>query len=190
MADSPRRVLLVCKGNICRSPAAEAVLRTLAGRDLELRSAGTRGWHQGKPAHPIVIALAKARGHDLASHQAHQVTQDDVAWADEILAMDERTRDELAQAWPGLRIELYLGDRDVPDPYGLDLRSYEQSLDLIESGARTFIDTRMANRERLDSRPGGSRDPALKTTDRASPHGTGSKLRSSPNTRTGGRNNS
>src|SRR5512132_3206872 len=78
-----RRVLVVCAGNICRSPTAEAVMRLL-GADhpathLEVRSRGTQDWNVGRRAHPAMTRIAAERGYDLSGHTAAQVTTDDLA---------------------------------------------------------------------------------------------------------------
>src|SRR6185503_1441977 len=87
-------VLIVCKGNICRSPFAAAILRqaysTLyPGVDFISRSAGTENYHVGKPADPLAIQVASEHGIDLAGHRAQQVSENDVRSASLILVMDE-----------------------------------------------------------------------------------------------------
>jgi protein-tyrosine phosphatase len=77
------KILFVCKGNICRSPFAEALLRK-AGYD-ECRSAGTENYHIGKTADVIAIEVAKEFGIDLASHVARQVQRDDIERAEHII---------------------------------------------------------------------------------------------------------
>lgn len=137
-----RRVLIVCKGNICRSPTAEVVLRTLGGQAVEVRSAGTQNWHQGKPAHLDMIAAAAARGYDLAGHRAAQVTLDDILWADDVLAADDETSLVLAERFGSeytRRAMLYLGDRDLEDPWNRSPDVFRRVLDDIESGARGYL---------------------------------------------------
>ena len=74
-----RRVLLVCLGNICRSPTAEGVVRAIAARefpglDLHVDSAGTANYHAGEPPDRRSIAAARRRGYELAALRARQVT--------------------------------------------------------------------------------------------------------------------
>ena len=91
-AGQPRRVLLVCMGNICRSPTAEAVLRVKAeqaGLAIEFDSAGTENYHVGDPPDHRSIRHAKARGYDLATLRARQVQPADFHTFDLILAADE-----------------------------------------------------------------------------------------------------
>ncbi|MCB2099026.1 MAG: low molecular weight phosphotyrosine protein phosphatase, partial [Parvularculaceae bacterium] len=122
------RILFVCLGNICRSPAAEAVLRHKAlerGLTIEIASAGTGGWHQGDPADARMIRAAARRGYSLNAHRARQVELADFYDFDYLLAMDLRNHSDLLAMAPPNRecdIRLFLdfadGDaRETPDPY-------------------------------------------------------------------------
>lgn len=88
-----RRVLMVCMGNICRSPTAEGVLRAklalagLAG-EIEVDSAGTHAWHAGSPPDPRSIVHALRRGYDLSGQRSRPVAEADFEHFDLILAMD------------------------------------------------------------------------------------------------------
>src|SRR6266511_228109 len=88
-----RRVLVVCAGNICRSPAAEAVIRLLgtghSAVHLEVKSRGTQNWNVGKHAHPAMSRIAAERGYDLSAHVAAQVATEDLMCADDVLVMDD-----------------------------------------------------------------------------------------------------
>jgi protein-tyrosine phosphatase len=142
-----RRVLLVCAGNICRSPTAEAVLRRL-GSDhpsvtLEVRSRGTHDWNAGRRAHPAMTRIAAARGYDLSRHTAAQVTADDLAWADDILVMDDENLRQLAGGHPRLagagRLRL-LDPGGIPDPWLVDDDpAYADALDRIERAVRAYL---------------------------------------------------
>lgn len=141
------RILFLCLGNICRSPAAEAVFRSLAaqaGLSVTLDSAGTGGWHAGEPPHPPMQAAARRRGHDLSALRARQLEPADFSRFDLILAMDrqnlrdaQKIRPEAATA----RLEMFLqtkaGRDDVPDPwYSGD---FDGCLDIIEAGAAAWL---------------------------------------------------
>ncbi|MFG2847384.1 hypothetical protein ACGF12_30065, partial [Kitasatospora sp. NPDC048296] len=63
-----RKVLVICKGNHCRSPIAALIIAERSAGALDVRSAGTRNWHVNKPAHPLMIEAAAAFGYDLTSH--------------------------------------------------------------------------------------------------------------------------
>lgn len=122
------RVLMVCLGNICRSPTAEAAVREAAeaaGVDIEVDSAGTGAWHVGKPPDRRMTAAAAEDGLTL-SGSARQVTADDFADYDLIVAMDTSNRTDLQRmaADDGARDRVRLfreyageADQDVPDPY-------------------------------------------------------------------------
>jgi protein-tyrosine phosphatase len=141
------RVLMVCMGNICRSPIAEGVLRTklqragLGGQVL-VDSAGTHGYHTGEPPDPRSVRVAARRGYDIAPLRARPVRTQDYAGFDWLLAMDEanvRWLQEHAPASGAPRIELLLSHalrhaavREVPDPYYGAEAGFERVLDLVE----------------------------------------------------------
>jgi protein-tyrosine phosphatase len=146
-----KRVLFVCLGNICRSPAAEAVLRAKAkarGLDLVIESAGTGGWHQGDPADARMIRAAARRGYRLDHHRARQVALADFYSFDMLLAMDLKNHTDLLAMAPPDRIcdiRLFLDfaggeTRETPDPYYGGDRGFEDVLDLVENGAEAFLD--------------------------------------------------
>jgi protein-tyrosine phosphatase len=123
-------VLMVCTGNICRSPTADGLLRHalqaagLSGRVL-VDSAGTHDYHIGDPPDRRSVATAQRYGVDLAELRARQVTKADFAAFDLILAMDDGHYRQLLRLCPPQyrdRVKLYLSyapqfGRDVPDPY-------------------------------------------------------------------------
>ena len=135
------RILFVCLGNICRSPAAEGVFRALAP-DLEIDSAGTGDWHVGQPPHNPMQRAARARGIDLSGLSARQFRRDDFDAFDLIIAMDAANLREIeAQRPTGNRtpVRLFMefapdaGCDHVPDPYFTG--DFEGALDLIEQAA-------------------------------------------------------
>jgi protein-tyrosine phosphatase len=139
-------VLMVCLGNICRSPTAEGVLRTKLQRlgledRVRVESAGTHGEKGGAPDARAVAAAAK-RGYDLSRIRSRRVVAADLGVYDLVLAMDADNLEFLHGACaPALRerIRLLLGDgsgataRDVPDPYYGGPAGFEHVLDLIEA---------------------------------------------------------
>ncbi len=143
------RIQFVCLGNICRSPTAEGVMRglvTQAGADIEVESAGTSGWHNGKLPDARSMAEAKRRGYDLSSQRSSQVSQADFDRFDLIIGMDHSNMANLRAIAPcGAKAKMkmlldYLPEqplREVPDPYYED--GFDQVFDLIEAACRAVL---------------------------------------------------
>jgi protein-tyrosine phosphatase len=148
------KILFVCMGNICRSPTAEGVTRALAEKsapmhNFEFDSAGTHGYHIGKPPDTRAQAAAAKRGYDLSSLKARQVNEFDFVRFDRILAMDRDNLELLRKACPeeelsklGLFLEFATryGEDEVPDPYYGGSEGFERVLDLIEDAAAGLLD--------------------------------------------------
>ncbi|WP_027910373.1 low molecular weight protein-tyrosine-phosphatase [Pseudomonas sp. URMO17WK12:I4] len=146
------RVLFVCLGNICRSPTAEAVMRQrlqqagLAER-IELDSAGTGDWHVGKAPDSRTQQAASRRGYDLSSLRGRQVSVDDFARFDLILAMDSANLRDLQRIRPAnarAELDLYLrrfelAEDEVPDPYYGGSEGFEHVLDLLEQASDALL---------------------------------------------------
>ncbi|BAM04736.1 low molecular weight protein-tyrosine-phosphatase [Phycisphaera mikurensis] len=169
----PRSVLFVCLGNICRSPAAEGVLRRLlAERGLqdavEVDSAGLLDFHAGEPADARMRKAARRRGMSLTS-VARTLTGSDLRRFDLIVAMDasnlERLLDVAAEtgsdAFAAGRLRMlgsFLPDADrsrpeieqveVPDPYYGDGDGFAAVLDLLEAAMPGVLETLLAMPER------------------------------------------
>lgn len=144
------RLLFVCLGNICRSPTAEGVMRTLLQREgllesIEVDSAGTGSWHVGSPPDKRAAAAARARGIELGG-SARQVRSEDFADFDLLLAMDEENVRDLRAVAPDEqgreRVRLLrefdpaaaaAGSLEVPDPYYGGESGFEDVLDLVQA---------------------------------------------------------
>lgn len=120
------KVLFICTGNMCRSPAAELLLRHYgAGKGFEARSRGT-GVQPGFGLHRKMAALLKAEGVTELSHRGSLVTEPDVDWADLILVMEEGHRDALGEMFPQslrktqLLLEYAGLGGELEDPMGQD----------------------------------------------------------------------
>nr|WP_290701580.1 low molecular weight phosphotyrosine protein phosphatase [Halomonas sp. UBA3074] len=119
-----KRILVVCTGNICRSPVAAAVLQQ-GLTDIQVMSAGLAAGSGG--AEKRLMALAKTDGYDLSQHQARQVDRQLLADADLILVMSAKQRQLIARSWPEMlgktllfgmwRTDKPIDERDIPDPY-------------------------------------------------------------------------
>ncbi|MFO1504339.1 MAG: low molecular weight protein-tyrosine-phosphatase [Steroidobacteraceae bacterium] len=148
-----KRILFVCLGNICRSPTAEGVARTLARREaphlqLEFDSAGTADYHIGAPPDARSIRAALTRGYDLTQLRARQLQRDDFRRFDLLLAMDEENLANMLRLAPrgdAHRARLFLdyardcGLAAVPDPYYGDAAGFEKVIDLAEQGVRGLL---------------------------------------------------
>lgn len=140
-----RSILFVCTGNICRSPTAEGVFRSLcekAGLELRIESAGLGDWHVGDPPDERAQHHARNRGYDLSAQRARQVRPRDFDDFDLILAMDRghlRALQRMAPPKHHAKIRLFVAERDVPDPYYGGPDGFEQVLDLVEAQCRSLI---------------------------------------------------
>ena len=154
-----RRVLFVCLGNICRSPAAEGVFRhhlSQAGLSdsVLVDSAGTGGWHVGKQADSRMRAAAARRGLELTS-RARQLEASDLGRFDHILTMDDdnlATVQELARraaaaglsqratVEPMVRYCRLHRVREVPDPYYGGEQGFEHVLDLLDDACAGLLE--------------------------------------------------
>ncbi len=146
----PIKILFVCTGNICRSPTAEGVFNKViadlnAADRFLVDSAGTHAYHVNEPPDPRAQSTAKKRGVDLSTIRARKVTQEDFAYFDHILAMDNDHYQLLLAASPQAhhyKIALFLdyalkrSEQDVPDPYFGGQRGFDHVFDLIEDAAR------------------------------------------------------
>jgi protein-tyrosine phosphatase len=147
------RVLFVCMGNICRSPAAEAIVRSMAGKAglspyLEVDSAGTHAaYHEGDPPDYRMRKAAAKRAYDLDGLRARPLSNEDFSRFDLVLAMDRQNLDYMRRMSPaGLHDKLGLfidfakntGEEEISDPYYAE--NFEQVLDLCEAAGRGLIE--------------------------------------------------
>ncbi len=142
------RILVVCLGNICRSPTAHAVLREKArarGAEVEVDSAGTGDWHIGDPPHPPMIRAAEARGIAMSDLRARQITRADFEVFDLILAMDAQNMADIEAIRPvgndtPVRLFLDYGPDggNMPDPYYTG--EYDRVIELVEAASEALLD--------------------------------------------------
>ena len=157
-----KKVLFVCLGNICRSPAAEGVmLRLVEERGLvslfEIDSAGTYSGHHGQLPDPRMRRHASRRGYNL-THRARPITSDDFEKFDIIVAMDESNRRNLMRlayspeqqekiVMMGNYIVKLRAHYDyVPDPYYEGAEGFELALDLLEDACENLLNDIINNK--------------------------------------------
>jgi protein-tyrosine phosphatase len=140
------RILVVCLGNICRSPMGQGAIEKRAaeaGVPVEVDSAGLGAWHAGDPPYPRGLEVAAARGYDNSAQRARQVRPSDFHEFDLILGMDAANIAGLERLRPdGARAEIRLfhpSGRDIPDPYYGGLPDFHHALDLIEEATGDLI---------------------------------------------------
>jgi protein-tyrosine phosphatase len=159
-------VCFVCLGNICRSPTAEGIMRTLvkeAALDdrIHVESAGTGSWHLGEPADRRARATARGRGVSLDGC-AQQFSRDDFSRFDYVLSMDDRVRSALQDladsAEARARIHNFRDfdpasprDATVPDPYYGGSDGFEQVFAICEAGCRGLLEHLKARLETADA---------------------------------------
>lgn len=162
------KILMVCLGNICRSPTAEGVFRhELQKRSLDelfhVDSSGTSGWHINAAPDPRSVKAAARRGIDLSGLRGRQVTHDDLEKYDYIFAMDMANYRHLlsmSSDTNSSKIFLFLGfpfapdpaaiDQphiEVPDPYYSGEDGFELVLDLTEQASQRIIDYLVAEHQ-------------------------------------------
>jgi protein-tyrosine phosphatase len=121
------KILMVCLGNICRSPLAEGIMRAKLSKDFIVDSAGTGGWHAGELPDKRSISTAKNRGLDITSQRARQFKISDFNTFDYIYVMDNSNYKDVMALAPNEEVkskvklilnELFPNENvDVPDPY-------------------------------------------------------------------------
>lgn len=154
MKNKPFKILFVCLGNICRSPAAQGIMQDIvdsAGRtdDFVIDSAGTYGGHAGQLPDPRMRAHAIRRGLNL-THRARRVSESDFDRFDLIVAMDNSNYDDLRYLAPTpeaqakvVRMADYLtahpGHDHIPDPYYDGAQGFENVLDLLQDACSSLF---------------------------------------------------
>ncbi|MDX1680780.1 MAG: low molecular weight protein-tyrosine-phosphatase [Akkermansiaceae bacterium] len=158
--DRPQRILFVCMGNICRSPAAEIIFRKLvceAGLEeaFEIDSAGTIGYHAGNPPDSRMTEALRDRGYEVCG-RSRQIVAGDLEQFDRILTMDE---DNLADVLslsedPEHRAKVQgiidhlqqLQSENIPDPYYGGQKGFERVIELLEDACQGLLDSLKSER--------------------------------------------
>ncbi|WP_299688045.1 low molecular weight protein-tyrosine-phosphatase [uncultured Vibrio sp.] len=147
-----KKILVVCMGNICRSPTGEAVLRKKARQldiDVVVDSAGTIGFHQGNPPDPRSKSAGEKRGYSFKGITSRKIVSNDFQEFDLILAADKANLDDLMSQCPThlhykLALFLSFGESDyqeIPDPYYGEGNGFELVLDIIEASSEALLNS-------------------------------------------------
>jgi len=145
------KILAVCAGNLCRSPAAEAAIPRAAsnmGLDVEVDSAGTGSWNLGQEPHPLAVAAGEKAGLEIDG-RARKVTVADFDRFDIILAMDRTNLKDLQKLAPSAaaraKVRLFRtydpdtdGD-EIPDPWGGSPQTYDRTIAMILPAAEGLV---------------------------------------------------
>lgn len=153
-------ILMVCLGNICRSPLAQGVFEARvreAGLSVFIDSAGTAGYHQGRPPDPRAIQVAAEWGIDISHQRARQLSAKDLQQFDQVYVMDQanqRAVEQLGNVKAAGRVELLMSLvksahdlplEEVPDPYYGQLDDFRSVIEMLDQAARIWIDRQSRN---------------------------------------------
>ena len=139
------KLLMVCLGNICRSPLAEGIMQHLAdeqGLNWQVDSAGTGSWHVGEGPDRRSVRAARDHGIDISRQVCRQFRRKDFSDFDHIFVMDKYNLSDVLAMAPdeqaAAKVKLLLGNREVPDPY-YDDSQFEPVFQLVEQGCKEII---------------------------------------------------
>jgi len=131
------KILFVCLGNICRSPLAEGIARSLSDEHI-FDSAGTGHWHIGEAPCQKSQLIAKRKGIDISNLKGRQISKDEVGKWDKVIAMDSKNLADLKAM--GFENAKMLLDIDVPDPYFFDGdEGMDEIYEMIKKGVKKVI---------------------------------------------------
>ena len=147
------RILMVCFGNICRSPLAEGILQqkaAAAGLDWEIDSAGTNGHHIGEAPHHLSQKVARSHGLDISRQRARKFTAADFQRFDKIYAMADDVIDDIrciaGQQFDAAKVDLLMNelhpgkDEDIPDPWYGPEPGYHEVYNMIDAATGKIIE--------------------------------------------------
>ena len=138
------KILMVCLGNICRSPMAEGIMRKLGGKKVEVDSAGTADYHIGFQPDKRMIATAIEHGVDISNLRARQFQSDDFDSFDLIFAMDSSNyRNIISLAKDDndkQKVKMILDNSNVPDPYYGGDEGFEHVYQLLHEACQKILE--------------------------------------------------
>lgn len=144
------KILMVCLGNICRSPLAHGILQSkLAENKFYVDSAGTASYHEGNPPDYRSIKVAKANGVNISYQQARQFTVNDFNRFNFIYVMDQsnynnvmklaRTDNDIIKVKRILEVDSSVTNKNVPDPYYGDISDFEYVYELLDHACDILV---------------------------------------------------
>lgn len=146
------KILMVCLGNICRSPLAEGILQDKAlkaGLNWQIESAGTNGYHTGEPPHYLSIKVAAENGIDISKQRSRRFTAADFEKYDLLYAMAEDVLDDMKRIgrnnFDAKKVRLFLEEtfpgegKDVPDPWSGPESGYHEAFEIINNNCNSII---------------------------------------------------
>jgi protein-tyrosine phosphatase len=149
------KILMVCLGNICRSPLAEGILQDKAfraGLNWSVESAGTNGYHNGEAPHPLSQKVAKLNGIDICKQRSRKLKAEDFEVYDKIYAMANDVVNDMkrigGKKYNAAKVDLLMNeihshqDRDVPDPWYGTEPGYHEVYKMIEEACEAIIQKR------------------------------------------------
>jgi protein-tyrosine phosphatase len=139
----PLKILMVCLGNICRSPLAEGIMRSKLTKEYYIDSAGTGGWHAGEAPDKRSIQTAQNHGIDISKQRARKFSITDFDTFDVIFVMDQSNYKDVINLAPNeaakFKVQLLLDNsKEVPDPYYGTLEDFEQVYQLLNQACETI----------------------------------------------------
>lgn len=146
------RILMVCLGNICRSPLAEGILQekaTLAGLRWQVESAGTNGYHDGEAPHPLSQKVARLNGIEIGHQRSRKIRPEDFERYDRIYVMGEDVMEDVKRIaknkFDPNKIDLLMNEwqpgknLEVPDPWYGPEPGYHEVFEMIEKACEAVI---------------------------------------------------
>ena len=144
MSDGHLKVLMVCLGNICRSPLAHGIFADLSThKNIQVDSAGTAAYHVGNPPDPRSQEVALSHGIDISGQKARQFTAEDFERYDHIFVMDRSNYSNVmrlaTQEHHRSKVELLIPNTEVPDPYYGGYDGFEDCYQMILKACQNRI---------------------------------------------------
>ena len=146
------RILMICLGNICRSPLAEGILRhkiIQRGLNWQIDSAGTAGWHEGSPPHELSCKVAKHNGIDISGQRSRPIVIDDFERFDFIYVMDRsnyaNVKELAGERFNPEQVRMLLNEvtpgenSEVPDPWSYGIDAYQTVYAMLDQACECLI---------------------------------------------------